>query len=414
MSSQGGSIASFPGSTASAQASMEILTGDLRSRTSEPRRRDSVETPAQPVRLGGNRHVRAVRESLAVVVAVLVVIAGLGFAGGHLPNGLAGLARTSARPSASSRATSVPSASPEAPTTAPATSGPVAQVTPVVPCSAPRATSPDPMLAIAGRGRYEGETTYVSDLAPGAVETTEPNQSLQISADDVVALIFVDHRCALAWDIAIDGGRVFSHQDNPNRDPAYAAQNQFPLQFGARAYSATLTATFRFATGESRTVWHIQVVGFEPPAVALGELAAVDGAGAEVIMAPGCGFQLSLRNGAVLADACATELPQTELPVIEVQPGTTLVFFGPVATFDPVGPIRCGHAVGEPPFLDSDLLCVLEVSSTDPAQFQMPAEPGRWLIGMGGCVRSDGNEACGSWFAIVDTTGTAPTTAPSI
>lgn len=393
---------------------MEILTGDLRSRASEPRRRDSVETPAQPVRLGGNRHVRAVGESLAVAVAILVVTAGLGLAGGHLPNGLSGVGRASAAASSSPAAARVASPSPEAPTAVPATPGPVAAVTPIVPCSAPRATSPDPILAIAGQGRYEGETTYRSDLTPGAVETTEPNQFLQISADDVVALVFVDHRCALAWDISMDNGRVFAHQDNPGLDPGYAAQNQFPLPFGAYPYSGTLTATFRFATGESRTTWHIQILPFEVDPVALGDLASATGAGAEVIMAVGCGLQLSLRNGAVLADSCASELPRTEVPVLDVAPGTVLATFGPLAKFEASGPIRCGHEAGEPPRIDTDMLCVLHLASTDPAQFQMPPDPGRWLIAISGCLTSDGNQACGSWFAIVDTTGIAPTEAPSI
>lgn len=387
---------------------MEILTGEMRSRPSEPRRRDSVETPAQPVRLGGSRHWRAVRESLGVAVGVLVVIAGLGLAGGHLPNGLSGADRAgTVLPSGSPDPTNATTPSPHFATPATTIPGPTPQVTPVVPCSAARATSPDPMLAIAGVGRYEGQTTYTSDLMPGIVETTDANPDLSILADAVVALVFIDRRCALAWDISMDDGRVFAHQDNPRLDPAHAAQNEFPLHFGARPYSATLTATFRFATGESRTVWHITIEPFQVPTVALLEASGpISDGEAPLEAARGCAMQLSLKNGAVLADACVTELPSTAVPVFRADPGAVLTFRSIDAMFEAVDdPIRCGHVDGSPPTFDPDLTCVLaRPTPTDPLQFRAPVTPGQWLIALSGCAIQDGNRACGAWFVTVDTT----------
>jgi hypothetical protein len=396
---------------------MEILTGDLRSRASEPRRRDSLETPAQPVRLGGNRHWRAARESLGIAVAAIVTVVGLGLAGGHLPNGLAGLPRASVIPSVARTVTSVASMIPATAAPSPALPRVTAVVTPVVPCSAARATSPDPMLAIAGVGRFEGLTTYTSDLTPGVVETTGGSAELQIAADDVVALVFVDHRCALAWDISMDTGRTYEHQNNPSLDADYAAQNQFPLSFGVRPMKGTLTATFRFATGESRTIWHLTILPYVIPAVALGEPAATSGDGPEVIAAPGCALQLSFRNGAILNlnEECASELPQTAIPYLAARPGATLVFFAPQATFDAANAgVRCGHVEGDPPFLATDDDCTLAGSPTASGlAFTMPANAGTWLIAVSGCLAIDGIRTCGSWYAVVYTTGTEPSTVPT-
>jgi hypothetical protein len=386
MSSQGGSGAPFPRSLTSSLASIEILTADAGARLPERPRRDAVETAAQPVRPPGNRRGPAIREVLAIALIVGVLIAGLGALGGRQRPGLAAL------PSASVATGSlVPSPTLAVP------AGPTPEVAPAVACSDPPANVPAiATLVVDGRERHEGS------VSPGYGE------QVVIPADAVVTIETQDLRCALAWNIALSSGAILDHQDNPGLDPAFAAQNEFRLQFGAGYRNEKLTAVFRFGDGELRAEWLVYVVPHPVMQILLDDISGSTAAGDthEVIAAAGCGFSLVLRNGATSSDVCTTSLPSLPIPTLVTQPGATLVF-RPADGFLPAE-LACGHASGSPLAFVVDSTCVLaRRTETDPLQFEVPATPGSWVISLGGCSFDLGNRVCGIWFVTVHTVESA-------
>jgi hypothetical protein len=375
----------------------------------EPEILDEVITPAEPIRRPGSPHVRGIGEGFAIAVILVLLAGGMGLVAVTRPS--------SAIPSASSiavGATSTPEVTPQpSPSPSPVpTLGPA--VTPATACAATPPSVPPIAVVHSDRFRYMGAPT-----AAGWLKTPDPSRHASPPADASTVLAeplivsFGDRVwCALAWRFLLDGAEI-AHQDNPRLDPGYAAQNSWSLRLPALDDPVpTLRIELEFPSGWTVDEWALT---FNPAPIPEAFVATGDAVAPAL---PGCGFQITLRNGAAFADTCATTVPAEVPDTLFLEPGEQVAFRVPNAAFTPDPhdevPVLCGELGGQPPDLLIDDACSLEVID-DPSNavtFVAPDAAALWWVAIVGCTTRDGNVACGRWYTLIDTRPPAEPTGP--
>jgi len=317
---------------------------------------------------------------LAAAAAVVLLAAGLGVLGGKGP---AASAQASASPAAL--------ATLAGPTSTPVP--PFSEVVPLAPCK--EATVLPPVVSL-----------VVDDQpfeAPADPQADRP--TVQVPAEARTAVHVEGDVCALAWQIALDGGTILDELGNRRMDPAYASQNWFPLSlYDFRGRDGVLIATLLFGGPAVTASWSIHVGEFEPPAATLSTSAK---AGA-VTLAPGCDMLLTLRGGIVdLSDPTCTRHIATllEPAALPIDPGGPLAF--QLGDWDiDHGDVRCGRLEDGEFVVDPD--CGPSPGGfLGTIEFDAPARPGVWVLAIEACAQEDRGAAnpitlCGTWYGSVE------------
>jgi hypothetical protein len=356
-----------------------------------PRRLDGVEMPVQTV--GQRRHPQVIgfRDGLAVAVVVLVVA----FAGNLVaipafqPDGMAS--------SASAQASTDHLALPRA-TAAVCEAGAVTAV-------------PTVTLQVAGGRPTAGLATAVALPVAASVEPVRGPASISVTSGDEVELRIADGRCAVAWEISLDG-QVIERQLNPTRDPAQAAQAAFRLQiFQPTGRWASLTAHLAFEQGDLELVWRVMIARYPGPAPTIVSLeAAADRAGSDAAaLEPGCGVSQAFLGGGSILGTCHRDGPLQQPDVLVASPDATIAMhvdgWAFERAFDPgVDTLSCGHLDPATRVFTRSDACELRYAfnADAPLSFRLGTEPGTWAIAVNGCFADLRARACGTWYAIVD------------
>jgi len=377
----------------------------------QPEILDEVVNPTAPIRRPGSPHVRGIGEGFVIAIILVLIAGGMGLVAVTRPSG-------SPLPSASNLAagpTLTPAVASPLPSPSPVAT-PRPAVTPATACAP--TPPPDPPTAVvhSQRFRYSGaptSDTWLTAVDP-KVHALPPATGTIVLADPLVVSFGDRLWCALAWRFLLDGVE-FAHQDNPRLDPGYAAQNAWSLRLPAVDDQVpTLRIELEFPSGWTVDEWNLT---FDPPPIPDAFVATRDAVAPAV---PGCGFQITLRNGATAADTCATTLPGDTPETLLTQPGDQVAFRVPNAAFAPDPhfevPVLCGKVGGLPPDFQIDDACALDVVD-DPSNavtFIAPEASGPWWVAIVGCTTRDGNVACGRWYTIIDTRTPPEETGPGV
>ena len=364
---------------------------------------DGVETPVQPV-LPPAGPVRARTRgrleglSIAVVVVAVALLAGVLSVPGA---GTTPLASGSNEPSAAGSERPTPTGSPAASCAAP-----------------PAGTRTTALLRIDGVPPIAG---MQDDGGPPDLPTRAPNATdwpsdaefdAYVNTGAALAIDTYYADCPPRWQVELDGVAV-GRLGNPNQ----GHQNTFSFTVRTAVLRlAVLRASYTFDHVPVTFRWRI-LIG--PPDTA-GVISIqvpqlyVSGWGDTFIdPVPGCAFEVTYPETGAYDMTCEIDGPSVPLPLARIPAGATVYVMGFGDGFervsDPNGPeaFTCGHMATLHEF-QADPTCVLGYAA--PANqlfgFVAPAVAGSWAIAIHGCViggEGPGIRACGTWFAMLET-----------
>jgi hypothetical protein len=351
------------------------------------------------------------REGL--VLAVILVFAALGagvLAVPRLPAGASPGASGAALASSSPALLSLPP-SPSAVAPSPRV-GPTPAVVPVAPCQSIGPSEGIIWPTVGAVSQWVGTPLTLTYMAQPLPPSPQGDPEGPEVAPGTTLFMLTGGVCALAWNITLNGA-VVALQDNDLHDPAFAAQNYFVLTLPAtRDADPRLRAELLYSLGWTVFEWTIHL---RPTPIPEAFFSSLD---QTIEAAPGCGFTITTDIGSTSADECATTIPPDGAGpfTLYVPPGSAVAFRAPSASFDSLdfGDLTCGSVSGTPPDFHVDSACLLE-PDYDPSNalsFTAPATPGVWWVKVSGCASRAGHQACGLWFAIINTAEPMPSDPP--
>jgi hypothetical protein len=354
--------------------------------------------PQRVVPLGSARLGRSGILAVAVMIGLLAV--GFGLFGG----------RPSAIPAATLGAVPTPSTGSSSLVLGPGAS-PV--VTPWVECGPAPSGPPDVLLEVGGEtvlGTLESYSGPDGAAPPSSALDPSPAQArVDVPSDAITDLWIVGASCANQWTIELLGDDpslfntvgVLGSVTNLALEPAYAAQNRFPLSLAPYGGNdLTLSATLESRAFSILVTWPIRVLPMDGP---VGFLHAGNGTGASAT--EGCDVVMQLGNGwENQSGDCDASMPEKPIDWLTVAPSDPLEFA--LEGWDITGSaLACGHLDGLAFLVDEQAGCLREPAGTPTIQLAAPTQAGEWILAISVCairVTVQTNTICGTWYADVD------------